>query len=576
MRKLKQLTEAAGCGLFLAVLGFSYAVATTKTLAPPPVRARALQRPGLSFITPADLGDVLVGSFFVRQIVVDGGMPPHTFRFGVNAPTENISINEYGLLSGVISADGDYDFDVQVSDKVGVNQTDLITQSFSITAQTQTVETETMSFLDEAVLPSALTGSPYAHSFAVTGGMPPYRFQLDSPADAAALPTGLFFVHGDNVMGVDPDGGGLLYGKPAEATSAGSPAKFNVRVTDSRGVVQIKEFSLTVYPGIVTGDVVAVRGGFKLDFGGEEKDSLNLVLAVDKGELRYFSDIEGQDFALIIGGKTLPPTITVDGTEQEMVFNARGEIKFPDMTAGLIGSRDLPEFMIRFDPRKGLLRMTFKRFSLASALGATREGFRDPVLPVILRIGNIWQRTGTLRFSYRRRNGGRIGIGTLARKGASGPSGHFLVTKVRGRETSDTTETDTLVLRIQGYLRQPGGGAVVPLAGDTVGVFMGLGDAFEIPESSLTIGGRKLKFASFNADDMIKRFELDTARGRFLIETYPLSPTDLGFERTVLTAGDSFSLPVGLWFVNTSTNNTTFHGETTVTLYRRGNRLTNK
>jgi hypothetical protein len=559
-------------GLFSALLGFSYATATGNAFILPKVQeSRALEKPGLSFITPLDLGDVLAGSMFFRQIVVDGGLPPHAFAFGAKTPSDStITISESGMVSGTPAAEGVYDFDVQVSDKVGAATKELITGRFAVTAKAHSSGNVDLAFLDKETMPTALVGASYYYSFAANGGVPPYSFQLNSDADFNKLPAGLFFTQGDIVSGMDSDNSGVLFGKPASATTGGQPAMFDVRVTDGRGIALVKTFSLEVVAGQICSGFVALKGSFKLDFGRPEKDTLNLTLQLDKGLLRSFADIQGKEFSVMIGGKTLPPEVSVSGKAAESKFNAKGEIKFPDVNAGLLGSRDLPQYRVRFDPRTGVINMSFQRISLASAIGATRDFYRDPVLPIGVKIGNM-ERTDAVKFIYQR--SGAIGAGQIQTKTATAPAGYFFISSLRGKEVQLTTESDGLVMRIQGHLRQPGGTTVLPATGDTVGIFLGSAAAFEIPTSALKITANQVRYLSNSPADAVKRFEINTANGTFLLETNPVSARDMGFEQAILTAGDPFQLPIGIWIVNTGTNVTTFNGQTSVVIYRRGNSL---
>jgi hypothetical protein len=106
-----------------------------------------------------------------------------------------------------------------------------------------------------------------------------------------------------------------------------------------------------------------------------------------------------------------------------------------------------------------------------------------------------------------------------------------------------------------------------------VGIFLGSAAAFEIPTSALKITANQVRYLSNSPADAVKRFEINTANGTFLLETNPVSARDMGFEQAILTAGDPFQLPIGIWIVNTGTNVTTFNGQTSVVIYRRGNSL---
>src|SRR4051794_36512238 len=78
---------AAKWALLLAAIGFSYALMTSGTPAAATAgAARALTtdctRLPTEFVTGSDLGAVVLGSQFTRQILVRFGFRPHTFTLG--------------------------------------------------------------------------------------------------------------------------------------------------------------------------------------------------------------------------------------------------------------------------------------------------------------------------------------------------------------------------------------------------------------------------------------------------------------------------------------------------------------
>jgi len=76
-----------------------------------------------------------------------------------------------------------------------------------------------------------------------------------------------------------------------------------------------------------------------------------------------------------------------------------------------------------------------------------------------------------IKFVYNRT--GSVGKGNANESNKLAPAGLFLVTKVAGKEKQVDRNRDRLLLKISGFLRQPGGKSVEPAAASVVNIFLG-------------------------------------------------------------------------------------------------------
>src|SRR6185295_8973431 len=131
--------SAAKWACLLSAVGFAYALATSVPGASwasgPDASPRALgtdaTRPPVQFVTGANLGAVVVGSQFARQILVQFGFKPHKFTFGDILPvSQEMSLSAQGKLIGKIDNPGVEFFDVVVTDSPAGQVLPPISQTF--------------------------------------------------------------------------------------------------------------------------------------------------------------------------------------------------------------------------------------------------------------------------------------------------------------------------------------------------------------------------------------------------------------------------------------------------------------
>ena len=601
-----QWFRATGIGLLFACLGFSYAMATATGRSSDGVGAgsRAIgsscTRPQTVFVTDSDLGVVVVGSQFTRQILVRFGFKPHIFFIGAVEPTSSIEISESGTLSGTKKGTTAENFEVRVSDVVDGKETLPVSQIFTIRGvEAVTGPSLTTQFVSGAVLPVAVANEPYSFTIQANGGNPPYIYEFVSDNDYINLPIGL-------ALNVDT---GDLTGKPVVPTT--TPASFSLRVRDSLGATSIRTFSLTVLPGTISSDFIATNGNFKLNFGKPNSDSLQLSILLNRTDLirsgiLKTSDLENLDFAMLFGGVELPSRLifvdgagvpTGEGIPRQLDKN--GKLKFPNVLKGQLPFKGFKEeYDVKLNAETGLLNVKFKNVSMIKILGANFNTFRD-IIPVSIKIGDAakdpfapstldtfgFDKTDVIKFDYKRRGG--IARGNARANDRRAPAGLFLINKVQGVERQITlfdpidptkfTRPDRIFLKISGFLKQVGGAAIQFGTNDQVSILLGDTCLGDFPASSLKrVGEDRLELRNDDASAAgLFNLIIDNKKGTIFMDTHGLDPRAI-FGQDILVSDERLLLPVT--FTITSPTNplitsAIFDGQSSIILYRKGNSL---
>jgi hypothetical protein len=208
--------------------GFNFTVQVADS-----VNRKATQNLSLTIIaiptitTSATLPQGEVGAAYSQTLIATGGSNAG-FKWSITAGSlpAGLSLSTGGVLSGTPTAAalGVSGFTVQVTDSA--NGTATLIMSITIIAGPTITTAPTLS--------SGTVGAPYGTlTLAASGGAPPYIWSITT----GSLPAGL------SLSGST----GAISGTP---TASGTP-KFTVQVTDAKGAITTKQFSITIAAGLI-------------------------------------------------------------------------------------------------------------------------------------------------------------------------------------------------------------------------------------------------------------------------------------------------------------------------------------
>ncbi len=178
---------------------------------------------GVITISPTTLINAVPGFNYSVQLSASGGAGNYNFQLLNGQLPPGLSLGLGGLISGIPTTSGVFNFTVQVSDG---SQQAQFPFTLNVTSNVLTIV--------NPILPTGLVGSPYSGSFAGTGGVQPYTWSIP----LGNLPPGLTM-----------NNAGLVSGTP---TVAGAYA-FTIRLRDNNNVSVDASATLTVNnPGTLT------------------------------------------------------------------------------------------------------------------------------------------------------------------------------------------------------------------------------------------------------------------------------------------------------------------------------------
>ncbi len=180
---------------------------------------RVVINPALTITTIATLPSAIVSVSYSVQLVSSGGVAPVTWSLLGGALPPGLNLSSSGIISGIPTSPGNFSFVAQVSDSF--NPAQQVNRTFGITVNTPvTITTLTV--------PNAFQNVPYSQPLQAIGTSP-FTFAVTS----GTLPMGLVLTQA-----------GVLQGTPITQESR----SFTVTVTDARGSVGTRNFTLTVDP----------------------------------------------------------------------------------------------------------------------------------------------------------------------------------------------------------------------------------------------------------------------------------------------------------------------------------------
>jgi len=224
---------------------FTFVVQVTDTGTPQHVASRQFSITAigpLAITTPAPvLAPGTAGALYVLTFAAAGGVLPYTWT-GTGALPPGLTLAPNGLLSGVPTAAGTYNFTAQATDSSVPAQ--IATQTFSLVIAAAGTGQTGLTFTSNSV-PAVVVGRPYSQQLPVVGGTLPYTATLTN----GTLPPGITLSSG-GVLGGTASGQGTFTFSTSVTDSSVPPQTATQAMTISVNTLVI---TTTVLPGGIVG-----------------------------------------------------------------------------------------------------------------------------------------------------------------------------------------------------------------------------------------------------------------------------------------------------------------------------------
>jgi len=531
MYKRFSSSNAVLLGMLFAMVGFSFALATGSSMGNgDAVGARAVGATlgsALAFTnqfattaptTDRDLGDVALGSSFVRYATATGGIRPYTFAQSNAIPTltsvltgntAKISVFASGQVAGsmgnIALINSPIRFTIMVTDSLGT-QPDRVTNVFRLTLVSNSV----FKFAVGPQLQGGVQYQPYFASLAVNNGVAKYTFAVSSVTLNGSATTLA-------AQGLSLDASaGIIYGKPLVPGTIA----FTANCTDSKGSVALSRsgfgagqaMSIVVSANnILVSDIVATSISIKA--GSIGKDSVSFAGIANLAG-NSASSFVNATVVLKIGGYTSPTgllnagKITTD-TTGAVVSKAKGATK-PAAGPAISGSLN----------SSGQLKISIKNETIDNLLTGSALTSGNQGLAVLVQItpatpGFALSSSEFLSFVVKASSKGS----TLTYKanGTGDLAGDFILTSAQGKDASSkATNTNADAWKVGFIALPPGNETYGGPTQATIGIGAGFSSTLGVTASN---GSVKLAVKPAKADNTITSLSMSAKTGKSSLST---------------------------------------------------------
>ncbi|MCY3018753.1 MAG: hypothetical protein NTW87_06960 [Planctomycetota bacterium] len=555
MSKLAGNTRAALLGVLFAMVGFSYALATSAGLSEASASAAgravgtnvALQftNPFVSAYAPADpnatdrdLGDAVAGSAFARYCRAKGGCPPYKFtgtgdkdgQWKLSSLDLGLTLLTNGLVTPVAGTTtinpkatlGAKRFRVDVTDSSGTNtgNSAWVHEMFRITI----FDSSVFKFAMGPDLGSAVKFQSVSVELVVINGKAPLTFgtvdksvKLDGTAVDSLEAIGL-------ALGND----GILYGAPL------APGKLEFTATclnadkapayDRTGTKPNQDFFLQIDDnGLVSSAVVTTALQIKGGAGG--KDTIKYAgIANLMGKKP--SDLAGKTITLRIGKYTTPNTTATPATLDDKGKTIKSTA---DKTILKTAVSEKSAVSSKGQVKIAIGKETFGALGTTNAFGVLKAG-SGVLLGVSIDVAGVATRSEVLPCDIVPK-GDKYTI--TYKQGMAVPAGAFLITTCAGKDDTKGSTGDSWKVA---FLAQPPAGNAGKSPNLTAGSFAGaktatvsigfnLTDTIPVLESKNKI---KSMDKSVKALDQVSKLAMDSVKGKGSMQTTFLASDKTG------------------------------------------------
>lgn len=373
---IKSLLRSLACGLVLAALGFTFALATSRSIdAPAAAGSRIVGSSTLRFLnailvdnnppTPDlfDLGDAAYGSFITRYVSVTGGVRPYRMSGSSSlntllAPGSSLTLGAGGCLMGTIVAPTNLTggFAVIAQDSTGTIIQSLTGQFvLNLIAAGNGTFRFAMDRLNNGVL-----GQSYISKVECIGGNAPVVYSvLAGTLTVNGAQVGV--ASGLEAIGLSMSADGTISGRPlvtgqvAFTAHAVDALKRVGRNRANTVADQVMTFNIEDN-SIVASDVLITNCSVKGDQGKANKDTVTFSGYINLSGTNGLA-LNGTEFAFRIGGATYGGN-----------FNLKGQVSAT--RGGAIIFADGSQLKASVNPRTGLFKGSIKKANLGKLVGA--------------------------------------------------------------------------------------------------------------------------------------------------------------------------------------------------------------
>jgi hypothetical protein len=553
MSKQVSQTRAVLMGLLFALVGFSYAIATSSSRAvSDDAGSRIVGSAPLRFTNPLvggvrDLGIAATGSAVTRYARATGGVRPYKFTSSgtpslasaIATSNAQLELLLNGCLSGSLGnlPAGALTFNITVTDSKGT-QPNSVTELFRLTLDNSGVFKFAQSQLSEGV-----QFQPYFDKLEVINGNTPITFSASTITLNGVAQTSMEAV-GLSLSSTD----GQVFGKPIVSGTL----SFLARAVDARGNAALntagtaanQTVTITLTSGITVGsDVVITKATVKLSAAGKESIDISGMINLAG---RRVSDFSGESIEVRIGGYDSSDVATIAAAR----FDAKGKLSSAKGTKTDVIKASISS--------KGQLKIKISKATIAARLGTVSGATAN--LAVGIKVGDMIASAAFLQFSIK---------GTAPKQSLSysigknsDPGGEFILTKVQGKDTKGGTTT---AFKIDFLALAPGNTNY----GNPTSASVAIGDNFT---DSVTVetNGTKVKNTDKPAKTAAEVLKLtaDGAKGKGSVTTGPLSPASTNIMQAGTSTATGRFLAMGLTFIRAGV--ATYQGEGSIGIVGTG------
>ena len=443
MKTLRREFQSVCLGLVFAAIGFSWALAVPSTQQTPGstpkvggmnlMFANPFLLPGQDLQFPNggntgfdpqgyDLGDVVLGSQFVRYVTALGGVRPYTFAFAGAPGTTGATMDPTGRVHGGLPDTSSRYFNATLQDAAGVTRLGYF-RVFSAGTNPGDFRFEVNR------LPTAQVGVDLITNLIVRN--------QDATTVFSIVPQSIF-LDGAPLDSLEQNGltltvDGTLSGRPLNSgalTFTAHAVKQNRIALDRTAVVNDQPLTLNILPQTsVQSTLVTTSATLTADLSGKTVPTFTMTALVNMLPLPTGTKTS-QHFAFRLGGQSFTASLDGDGSAQ-----ANGAKVTVTNNAGV-----------------GTLKLTFKNKSLLSLLTPTPADGSKKSLVAEIEIGSAFIGTDLIPFDVRNRSN-RVQMTYNITKDVP-PSGIFLITGGTARDAAKDQGTqfrlNVLVSNVKG------------------------------------------------------------------------------------------------------------------------------